>query len=121
MEQGLLFKSILGLMFIFLNILLTAKESFHLSWPVSNSQSCTTEARNVEKHYKGNLLPSKNKKNDSDGSDDDDSCDSGDDSDCENLPQSKDKSSKTSSNLPDKSRKALKPKTRTINVRQEQS
>lgn len=70
----------------------------------------------VEKHYKGNLLPSKNKKNDSDGSDDDDSCDSGDDSDCDNLPQSKDKSSKTSSNLPDKSRKALKPKTRNINI-----
>ena len=70
----------------------------------------------MEKHYKGNLLPSKNKKNDSDGSDDGDSCDSGDDSDCENVPQSKDKTSKTSSNLPDKSRKALKPKTRTINV-----
>jgi len=33
------------------------------------------------------------------------------------LLQSKDKSSKTSSNLPDKSRKASKPKTRTINVR----
>lgn len=36
----------------------------------------------VEKHYKGNLLPAKNKKNDSDGSDDD-SCNSGDDSDNE--------------------------------------
>ena len=69
----------------------------------------------MEKHYKGNILPSKNKKNDTDGSDDD-SCDSGDDSDCENVPQSKDKSSKTSSNLPDKSTKALKTKTRTINV-----
>ena len=32
------------------------------------------------------------------------------------MPQSKDKSSKTSSNLPDKSRKALKPKPRTINI-----
>ena len=32
------------------------------------------------------------------------------------MLQSKDKSSKTSSNLPDKSRKASKPKTRTINV-----
>ncbi|KAL9959524.1 hypothetical protein ACROYT_G032852 [Oculina patagonica] len=65
----------------------------------------------VEKHYKGNLLPSKNKKNDSDGSDDD-SCDSGDDSDSENLPQSK----KGSSNLAAKSRRASKTKTRTINV-----
>lgn len=36
----------------------------------------------VEKHYKGNLLPAKSKKNDSDGSDDD-SCNSGDDSDNE--------------------------------------
>ena len=64
----------------------------------------------VEKHYKGNLLPSKNKKNDSDGSDDD-SCDSGDDSDNENSavnhsPRSKEKNTKPSSNA----------KTRTINV-----
>ena len=65
----------------------------------------------VEKHYKGNLLPSKNKKNDSDGSDDDDSCDSGDDSDNETSPR---KNTKISGNLPAKSRRASKTKTRTV-------
>ena len=66
----------------------------------------------VEKHYKGNLLPSKSKKIDSDGSDDDDdSCDSGDDSDNETSPR---KNTKASSNLPAKSRRASKTKTRTI-------
>lgn len=66
----------------------------------------------VEKHYKGNLLPAKNKKNDSDGSDDD-SCNSGDDSDNE-LTKSVNQSScmKTSSLA-----KTLKiSKTRTNNV-----
>ena len=65
----------------------------------------------VEKHYKGNLLPSKNKKNDSDGSDDDDSCDSGDDSDNETSPR---KNTKISGNLPAKSCRASKTKTRTV-------
>ena len=70
----------------------------------------------VEKHYKGNLLPSKNKKNDSDDSDDDDSCDSGDDSDNDTTPCNKEKNTKASSNLPAKSRRPSKAKTRTINV-----
>lgn len=71
----------------------------------------------MEKHYKGNLLPPKNKTKDSDGSDDD-SCGSGDDSDNEyassvnHSPRSKDKTAKTSSNT--KSWKTLK--TRAINV-----
>lgn len=70
----------------------------------------------VEKHYKGNLLPAKNKKNDSDGSDDD-SCNSADDSDNEisssvdQSPLSKEKNTSTSI------AKSLKiSKARTINV-----
>ena len=73
----------------------------------------------VEKHYKGNLLPSKNKKNESDGSDDDDSCDSGDDSSNENSanqsPRSKEKNTKPSSNLTVSKPRRIS-KTRTINV-----
>lgn len=72
----------------------------------------------VEKHYKGNLLPAKSKKNDSDGSDDD-SCDSGDDSENENSanqsPNSKEKNTKTSS-TPTRSKSQKVSKTRTINV-----
>ena len=72
----------------------------------------------VEKHYKGNLLPPKDKKNESDGSDDD-SCDSGDDSDNENSdnhsPRNKEKNTKTSCNLA-VSKLQRGSKTRTINV-----
>ncbi|PFX29352.1 tubulin monoglycylase TTLL3-like [Stylophora pistillata] len=65
----------------------------------------------VEKHYKGSLLPTKNKKNESDGRDDDNSCDSGDESDNEMSPR---KDAKAASNLLAKSHRASKTKTRAV-------